>query len=139
MNTARRAQFAIAAAHRVMSAMLSARSRGEGVIAAGQAQVVRERRYYGQHQQAMWNRSTAAGMTDMAAAEHGNLLGWLAKLDDRTSPECRRASGMNYYASAMPDIGFPGAVHPACRCRAVAAWPGGKLLPSRGLRYRKAA
>jgi hypothetical protein len=139
LNTARRAQFAIASSVRVMNAMLAARAHGEDVIRAGQEQVERERRFFQQHLDAMWNRTTAAGKVDMAALEHGPLLGWLAHKDDRTTPECRKASGMNFYAWAMPAIGFPGTVHAACRCTAVAPWPHGKLLPSRGARYARAA
>jgi hypothetical protein len=139
MNTARRAQYVIAASKRVLGAAREARAKGEPVMAAIADQLARERRFYAQHQAAMRNRANAAAETDKAAAKYGNLLGWLAKKDDRTSPECYAASGKNYYASHMPDIGFPGAVHPSCRCRPVAAWPGAKLLPSSGLRFARAA
>ena len=139
VNTARRAQYVIAASKRVLGAAREARAKGESVTAAIAGQLALERRFYAQHQAAMRNRADAAGETDKAAAKCGNLLGWLAKKDDRTSPECYAASGKNYYASRMPDIGFPGAVHPSCRCRPVAAWPGGKLLPSSGARFARAA
>jgi hypothetical protein len=140
MNMARRAQYVIAAAKRVLGAARDARAKGEPVGVAIRAQLAKERRYYEQHQAAMWNRAAAAGKTDMAAAEHGNLLGWLTRIDDRTSAECRAASGKNYYASRMPDIGFPGSVHPSCRCMPVAPHPGGRLLPgSRPPRYARAA
>jgi SPP1 gp7 family putative phage head morphogenesis protein len=140
MNMARRAQFAIAAAHRVMSAMLAARAHGEPVIAAGRGQVERERRYYQQHLEAMWNRAQAAMAVDMQAAEHGNLLGWLARRDNRVTPECKWASGKNFYADDPPYIGLPGVgPHVGCRCKAVAPWPGGELLPGSGPRYARAA
>lgn len=139
MNAARRAQFVIAASKRVLGAARDARAKGEPVPAAIAGQLARERQFYAQHRAAMRNRADAAGETDKAAAKHGNLLGWLAKNDDRTSPECAAASGKNYYASHMPEIGFPGAVHPNCKCMPVAPWPGGKLLPSRGLKFARAA
>jgi hypothetical protein len=140
INMARRAQYVIAAAKRVMGAARDARAKGEPAGAAIRAQLAKERRWYEMHQAAMWNRARAAGQTDMAAAEHGNLLGWLTRIDDRTSAECRAASGKNYYASRMPDIGFPGSVHPSCRCMPAAPWPGGRLLPgSRPPRYARAA
>lgn len=129
VNLARRSQYVIAAARRVTGAAAGGRARGEPGDAAALAQLATERRYYEMHQQAMWNRAAAAGQTDMAAAEHGNLLGWLAMRSAGTSAECRAASGKNYYASSMPDIGYPGSVHPHCRCLPVAPWPGGKLLP----------
>jgi hypothetical protein len=139
MNMARRAQYVIAAAKRVMGAARDARAKGEPVGAAIRAQLAKERRYYEQHQAAMWNRAAAAGKTDMAAAEHGNFLGWNTVIDARTSAECRAADGWNFRATAMPDIGFPGAVHPRCRCYPSAPHPGGRLLPSRGRRFARAA
>lgn len=140
MNLARRAQYVTAAARRVTAAVTEGRAKGEPAGAAALAQLATERRYYEMHQQAMWNRAAAAGQTDMAAAEHGNLLGWLAMRSAGTSAECRAASGKNYYASSMPDIGYPGSVHPHCRCLPVAPWPGGKLLPgSRRPAYARAA
>jgi hypothetical protein len=147
MNTARRAQYVLAASKRVMGAAREARAKGGPDAAAARyaageavaAQLATERRFFEQHQAAMWNRARAAGKTDMAAAEYGPILGWLAKKDSRTSPECAAASGKNYYASRMPEIGFPGAVHPSCRCEPVAPWPGGKLLPGSGPRFARAA
>jgi hypothetical protein len=139
MNAARRAQYVIAAAKRVMVAVVEARSKGLPVGAAIRDQLAKERRYYEQHQAAMWNRAAAAGKTDMAAMEHGNLLGWNAVLDSRTSAACRIADGRNYYASRMPDIGFPGSAHPACRCFPGPAHKGAPLLPSRGKRFARAA
>ncbi len=139
LNTARRAQFVIASSVRVMDAMLAARARGEDVEAAGMAQAERERRYYQMHLDAMWQRAKAAAAVDMAALEYGQLLGWRAVLDSHTSPECATANGRNFYAARPPDIGYPGTVHPACRCRPVQPWPGGKLLPGSGPRYARAA
>lgn len=139
LNTARRAQFAIASTMRVLDVMLTARAHGQDVTAAGQDQVERERRYYQQHLDAMRQRAIAAAQVDMAALEYGPLLGWKTVLDGHTSAECRAANKSNFYASRPPYIGFPGAVHPACRCRPVAPWPGGKLLPGSGPRYARAA
>lgn len=139
MNAARRAQYVTAASKRVLAAQAAARAKGEPVQAATQAALATEQRYYAQHQQAMWQRATAAGKTDMAAAEHGRLLGWYSIRDKRTSPECRAADGKNFYVTAMPDIGFPGAVHGACRCFPGPAHRGGRLLPSHLGGYARAA
>jgi hypothetical protein len=140
VNLARRAQYVIAAAKRVMGAARDARAKGEPVSAAIRAQLAKERRWYEQHQAAMWNRATAAGKTDMAALEHGNFLGWNTVIDERTSADCRAADGWNYYASSMPDISFPGSVHEHCRCFPSAPHPRGRLLPgSRPPRYARAA
>jgi hypothetical protein len=125
---ARRAQYVIAAAKRVLGAARDARAKGEPVGVAIRAQLAKERRYYEQHQAAMWNRAAAAGKTDMAAAEHGPLLGWNTIIDGRESAECRNADRKNYRASKMPRIGFPGAVHPHCRCFPGSAWPGAPML-----------
>ena len=139
MNAARRAQYVLAAARRTVGAMRQARAQGTPVLGALRDQLATERRYYSAHQQAMWGRATAAGKTDMEAAVHGDLLGWNSVLDSRTSPECRAADGCNYRASQIPDIGLPGSVHLHCRCFPSAPHPGGRLLPSRGRRFARAA
>lgn len=139
MNLARRAQFVVSAGKRLAGDVRQARAQGKPVARALLDGLARERRYYAQHVAAMWNRATAAGKTDMAAMEHGNLLGWNSVRDRRTSLECRSADGKNYLASAMPDIGYPGAVHPSCRCFPGPAHPGGRMLPSAGTRYGRAA
>lgn len=139
MNAARRAQYVLAATKRVIVAVREARSKGQPAGDAIRAQIAREQRWYAAHQAAMWNRAAAAGRVDMAAAEHGNLLGWYSVLDSHTSAECRAADGKNFYATAIPDIGLPGAVHPRCRCFPGPAHSGARLLPSRGLKYERAA
>ena len=139
MNAARRAQFVLAAARRVLGAVRDARAKGDPVAGAVRDQLTRERRFYAQHQAAMWNRAAAAGRTDMAVLEHGDLLGWNAVLDSRTSAACRSADGWNYRASAIPNIGWPGSAHPACRCFPGPAHPGGRLLPGSGKRFARAA
>jgi hypothetical protein len=141
MNAARRAQYATAAAKRVLAAEREARAKGEPVEAARKAALERERKYYEQHQKAMWQRATVAGQADMEAAVHGNLLGWYSVLTDkRTTPECRAAHRHNFYVSSPPDIGFPGiGPHVGCRCRPGPPWPGGKLLAgSTAPRYARA-
>ncbi|HMG63948.1 MAG TPA: hypothetical protein VK599_13450 [Streptosporangiaceae bacterium] len=139
MNMARRAQYVIAASKRVLGAVREARAKGESVPGAFADALATERRYYLMHLAAMGNRASAAARTDAAAAKHGKLLGWNAVLDGHTSPECRAADGWNYYASSMPDIGYPGGVHESCRCSPSAPHPGGKLLPGSGLRFARAA
>jgi hypothetical protein len=139
LNAARRAQYVLAATRRVLVAARETRAKGGSVPGAIAGALATERQYYQLHLAAMANRAEAAAVTDAAAAKYGDLLGWLAKNDARTSAECRAASGKNYYASHMPDIGLPGAVHPHCRCRPVAPWPGGKLLPSSGARFARTA
>jgi hypothetical protein len=80
-------------------------------------------------------RLAAAHNVDVLAeryADHGQpgLLGWRATIYERTTPECRWASGKNFRADRMPVIGLPGAVHLRCRCRAVPPFPGAPLIPS---------
>ena len=132
-NLARRAQFVLSAGRRLAGDVAQARAQGKPVSAALLDGLARERRYYGLHVAAMWQRATAAGKTDMAALEHGRLLGWYTVIDGKTSAECRAADHHNFYADRMPDIGWPGGgPHPNCRCWAGPPWPGAPLLPSRG-------
>jgi LysM domain len=132
LNRLRRAQFIVAAIRRVSAAMTAARSAGTSVPAALKDAVSRETRYYGQSLQAIWGRTQAAARVDTAAAAYGRLLGWNTVVDDRTSPDCLAADRKNFYADAMPVIGYPGTVHPHCRCWPGQPFPGAVILPSIG-------
>lgn len=140
MNTARRAQYVVAASKRVLGAAREARAKGEPVMAAIAGQLARERRFYELHQKAMWDRATAAGKIDMEAAVHGNILGWYSRRDKAVTVACLKADRHNFYADSPPDIGYPGiGPHAGCRCEPGPPWPGGKLLPSSGPRFARAA
>lgn len=82
-----------------------------------EAAINRERDFFKLHMEAASKRRTAASSVDKARARYGDDLGWYAKMDSRTSPECREANGKNFSALRVPAIGFPGSVHPHCRCR----------------------
>jgi len=139
-NLLRRAQFVVSAGKRLAGDIRQARAQGKPVGAALLDGLARERRYYGLHQKAMWDRATAAGQIDMEAATHGRLLGWYAKDDKRTTAACLKADGCNFYVDDPPDIGLPGiGPHVGCRCKAGAPHPGGRLLPSRGRTFARAA
>lgn len=73
-------------------------------------------------------RQVAAHVDETTAATGSTLLGWVARDDERTSPECRAAGGHNFDAATPPVIGYPGAVHPRCRCFAGPAYPGAKTV-----------
>lgn len=130
MNLLRRAQFAVSAGRRLTGDLREARSRGIPLAQALAGGVLRERRYFGQHLEAIWQRSKAGAQADSAAMTYGRLLGWHTVIDARTSAECRAASGRNFLVDKMPAIGYPGAVHPHCRCYPGKPWPGGRMLPS---------
>jgi hypothetical protein len=139
-NLLRRAQFVLSAGKRLAGDIKQARAQGKPVGQALLDGLARERKYYNLHTAAMWNRATAAGKVDMAAVEHGRLLGWYTIRDKRTTKECLAADKHNFYADQMPDIGWPGAgPHPNCRCFAGSPWPGAPLLPSRGRAFARAA
>jgi len=136
LNLIRRAQFMVNSSRRFNETLAR--------VAAGGAdprellrQMDLERRYYGQHQEAVWNRMQAAAVVDSRVMDYGPLLGWYSVNDRRTSPECRAAHRHNFRADDMPRIGFPGAVHPHCRCwpgpplPGAAVLPGGQGLPTR--------
>jgi hypothetical protein len=122
-NLVRRAQFLVAASRRVQAAIVSARSQGEPVMAAIRDALMAEQKYMRQHVAASTQRIQAGSAVDGMAATYGNLLGWRAHLDERTSPGCRKADGSNFLATSPPVIegrpSLPGAVHPSCRCRPV--------------------
>jgi hypothetical protein len=130
VNTLRRAQYAVAAGHRLTSSILMARSRGETLRDALAKALPAERRYFGQHIEAAWTRARAAAQVDSAAQTFGPVLGWYVVRDRRTSAECLRAGGRNFRADVMPAIGWPGAVHNHCRCYAGPAFQGARMIPS---------
>lgn len=139
LNLIRRAQFTVAAARRIDADLTAARSQGRSQLRALADAVQRERRYYAQHLMAIWVRMQAGAQADSAAMQYGRLLGWHTVRDRRTSPECLAANGKNFYVEHMPVIGYPGAVHPNCRCRPGEPFPRGAILPSYGLQLRRAA
>jgi len=127
LNLIRRAQFLVNSSRRFNEVLAR--------IAAGAADprelldlMERERRYYGQHLEAGWNRMNAAAQADSAALDYGALLGWYTVHDARTSPECRAADKHNFRVDAMPSIGFPGGVHTHCRCMPGPPFPGASVL-----------
>lgn len=130
LNLLRRAQFAVASTRRIMAQLAQARSTGVPFTRALADAVSTERRYFGQHMEAIWQRQKAASQADSAALSYGRLLGWHTVLDRHTSAECRAANGRNFYVEQMPLIGYPGGVHPHCRCYPGRPWPGGRMLPS---------
>lgn len=90
-----------------------------------------ERRWAVAHLQAQRNRQRAAATVDAEAAIRGLVLGWHARNDKITSRECRAAHGRNFRADQMPAIGYPGMVHPHCRCVPGPAWPSGAMMVRR--------
>lgn len=83
----------------------------------GGGELADEKTYFNQHLDAGRRRHESGKDVDRASARYGPRLGWHAKMDARTSEECRQANGRNFDASRIPAIGFPGAVHPFCRCK----------------------
>lgn len=128
-QNAYRAAYILAAARRIDAAVSAANGDPAAQRAALAAALQTETRYAGQQLQAQDNRTASARAVDAVSRKHpGPLLGWKAVLDERTSPDCRAASGRNFSPTRPPAIGLPGAVHNACRCRAVAPFANAKLV-----------
>jgi hypothetical protein len=132
LNTMRRAQFLVAAARRTENDLREGVSQNRNLAQVISLAMAREKRYYALHMQAAWNRASAAAKVDSTAGVYGLLLGWYSVLDSRTSRECRAAAGRNFWADRMPLIGYPGSVHPHCRCYPGRPHEGAKLLSSAG-------
>lgn len=112
-NIRRRAAYLVVAAERVSRAMDSGADLGAAIDA--------ERRYLEMHQRASARRMEVAAQVEFARrTSPSGLVGWQAVLDERTSRECRLAHGRNFDPRRIPPIGYPGSVHPFCRCRATA-------------------
>lgn len=115
-----RAAYMLAAARRIDERM----GRGQTLEQATAA----ESTYAQMHVDAQRRRREAAQAVDAAADVYGLQLGWYANGDERTTPECAWANGRNFMADRRPVFGWPGAVHPRCRCTAGLAFPNGRLL-----------
>jgi hypothetical protein len=137
LNLIRRAQFLVSCARRLVPEFARLAS-GEITREQLALSLLKEARYYGQHTEALWNRMRAAAQADTAATDYGALLGWHTVRDSRTSAECRAADRHNFRVDRMPSIGFPGAVHPHCRCMPGPPFPGaplvGENVPGQALR-----
>lgn len=111
-NIHRRASYLINAGRRVSRAYTS------GGLAGMRDAYEREKGYWAQHQHAARNRHAAARAVGEAMERYSSVrLGWHAVMDSRTSRECRQAHGRNFDPTRIPPIGYPGSVHPHCRCR----------------------
>ncbi len=122
-NTMYSVAFFLAAARRLMEAAKLGTE-------AFKRQVAQERIYWSMHRKANRKRSASADLVSRTAGQTGfaTILGWSAAMDDRTSAECRAADGRNFYVAKPPMIGYPGAVHPHCRCKPVPPYPGAKMV-----------
>lgn len=139
-----RAAYLLASSRRIQDARNQALLNGEDPDAAVRAAAAREAQYYAAHEHAVTNRRRAARAVDSAARRGGSvgvdpvtglptlMVGWNAVLDSKTSAECRAADGHAFPATRAPAIGWPGAVHPHCRCTSGLALPGMPLLDGTG-------
>lgn len=92
------------------------------------AQLEKEKTYFQAHKAAQEKRRAVSAQVDAAAARYGPVLGWRAKMDSRTTAECRAAHGRNFSALRPPAIGLPGTVHPHCRCETVEPYPNAREI-----------
>ncbi len=88
----------------------------------------REISFWKAHTKASARRMTVARRIDASRKLYGDLLGWYATLDNRTDPACRAADHRNFHALQPPVIGYPGSVHPRCRCLPGPPFPGAKMV-----------
>lgn len=103
-----RAGYVVNAAERISTALANGSSLADALKA--------ERAWYRAHEAARRNRQASAVAVDAEAAKFGAVLGWFAREDGKTSPECKAAHGSNFRAGSRPAIGYPGSVHRFCRC-----------------------
>lgn len=110
-QSAYQAAYLVNAAARMQNAVNTGTSLDDAIAA--------EMRNLVMHADAQTNRrQSAAAVDDVAGGDPHRLLIWDAVMDDRTSAECRAADGNTFTAADPPSIGYPGMVHPHCRCKA---------------------
>lgn len=128
INAERRASYVLAAYRRVLRSIQHAMARGASLEEATAAAESQERTYFSQHVRADAQRVVAASKIDALAEQYGPVLGWYAVNDQRTTSECRAASGKNFSALVPPAIGWPGIVHVHCRCQPGKPHRGARML-----------
>lgn len=84
--------------------------------------------HYRSHAKARRNRLDTAGGVAKNALIFGDLLGWYRDPFSNSEAECIAASGNNFSATKGTLIGFPGAVHPHCRCHSGPPHEGGRMV-----------
>lgn len=128
-QNAYRAAYILAAARRIDAAVSAANGDPAAQRAALAAALQTEARYAAQQLQAQDNRVASARAVDAVARKvPGPLLGWKAVMDSKTSAECAAANGRSFPADRPPLIGWPGAVHPHCRCVPTKPYAGARLV-----------
>lgn len=90
----------------------------------------REKDLFKRHLDAQKKRLVSSRSVDLAAAKYGDMLGWYTTIDAKTSPECRAANKHNFRVDTRPWLGYPGAVHPDCRCVPGKPFRGAGIIPS---------
>jgi hypothetical protein len=91
--------------------------------------LAKERPFQKAHEKARRNRQEVATQIQQQQKSWGPLLGWYRDpLSEHSESECRDAHGHNFYADKGTVIGWPGAVHPHCHCKAGAPWPDGGMV-----------
>jgi hypothetical protein len=128
MNELRRAAYLVNAMARIRTAGSAASASGLSRTDALAKAKDAERVYFRQHIKASQMRQLAGSKIDGLAERYGNELGWVAKMDRKTTAECRNAHGKNFDARTPPAIGWPGVVHAECRCRPGPPWPQARML-----------
>lgn len=102
------------------------------IAAAPDKQIAMQRElgFWKAHKRAQARRLKMAKRVSVAQKRWGSMLGWYSVMDARTSGECRAAHGRNFtvWGSDIPVIGWPGTVHPHCRCLPGPPHPGGKMV-----------
>jgi len=116
MNTLRRASYIYTAIQRVEKELANASAHGVPNDEAVTTVNALEERYFRAHVQAAAQRILAANKVDGLQWKYGDVLGWYAVKDAKTSKDCLAADGKNFSAHVPPVIGWPGVVHMNCRC-----------------------
>lgn len=125
-----RAAYVLAAARRIGHDLLAGKSPRQAVA--------REARFAKMHEFARKQRLSAAAQVGRAASLYGPTLGWYTWIDGSTTPECLAADGANFDAAQRPLIGWPGSVHPRCRCRPGPPHPTSRTVDGTILREARA-
>ena len=132
-NLIRRATYLLNAARRLTTALkagqLSQGLRQEGAYLRAHMEASAKRELAAQAVADEVTRQNQQSGGQSGASDSGStMLGWYSVRDENTTADCRAAHGKNFNPARIPLIGYPGTVHPHCRCKPGPAHPGARYL-----------
>jgi hypothetical protein len=119
-ETVKRGLMAVNALRRIVTA---------GRLPDMREQLDKEKDLFSKHRRQARHRTEIYALMDQMARVYGRLLGFYLDPNENNCAICKEMEGKNFYYYRQPRDGYPGAVHPNCKCSAGAPFPNAPMLP----------